>query len=118
MLTGAVPTRISYARKLADGEVAIKDFEEIVKTGSQLILDTRTPEEFAKGRFPGAVNIPAEEMARRYAEIPADKPVALHCSTGTRAELAYDILKEKGIKARYLRANVEFLAGNQVLIKE
>ena len=118
LLTGAVPTRISYARKLADGEVAIKDFEEIVKTGSQLILDTRTPEEFAKGRFPGAVNIPAEEMARRYAEIPADKPVALHCSTGTRAELAYDILKEKGIMARYLRANVEFLAGNQVLIKE
>ena len=118
LLTGAVPTRISYARKLADGEVAIKDFEEIVKTGSQLILDTRTPEDFAKGRFPGAVNIPAEEMARRYAEIPADKPVALHCSTGTRAELAYDILKEKGIKARYLRANVEFLAGNQVLIKE
>jgi rhodanese-related sulfurtransferase len=118
LLTGAAPTRISYARKLADGEVSIKDFEEIVKTGSQLILDTRTPEEFAKGRFPGAVNIPAEEMARRYAEIPAGRPLALHCSTGTRSELAYDILKEKGIKARYLRANVEFLAGNQAVIKE
>jgi len=118
LLSGPAPTKISYARKLADGEVSIKDFQEIVKTGSQLILDTRTPEEFAKGRFPGAVNIPAEEMARRYAEIPADKPVALHCSTGTRSELAYDILKEKGIKARYLRANVEFLAGNEAVIKE
>ncbi len=118
LLTGAASTKISYARKLAEGEVSIKDFEEIVKSGSQLIVDTRTPEEFAKGHFAGAVNIPAEEMARRYTELPAGKPLALHCSTGTRSELAYDILKEKAIKARYLRANVEFPAGNKIVIKE
>ncbi len=118
LLSGPAATKISYARKLAEGEVAIKDFEELVKTGSQLIVDTRTAEEFAKAHFPLALNIPAEEMAKRYIELPAGKLLALHCSTGTRSELAYDILKEKGIKARYLRANVEFDTGNKAVIKE
>jgi len=118
LLVGAAPTQIVYVRKLVEGEVSIKDFEEIVKTASQLVIDARTADEFAKAHFPGAVNIPAEEMAARYAEIPAGKQAVIHCSTGTRAELAYDILKEKGIKTRYLRANVEFGSGNKVAIKE
>jgi rhodanese-related sulfurtransferase len=82
------------------------------------VIDARTADEFAKGHLPAAVNIPAEEIAGRSAEIPAGKPVLIHCSTGTRAELAFDVLKEKGIKVRYLRANVEFGPGDKVAIKE
>lgn len=118
LLVGAVPIKISYVRKLVEGEVSIKDFEEIVKTTSHLVIDARTASEFAKGHFAGAVNIAAEEMAVRYTEIPAEKQTVVHCATGTRAELAYDILKEKGVKTRYLRANVEFAAGNRAVIKE
>ncbi|MEI6733701.1 MAG: rhodanese-like domain-containing protein [Comamonadaceae bacterium] len=118
LVTGAVPTKISYVRKLAEGEVSIKDFDEAVKTKSHLVVDVRTAEEFAKGHIAGALNIPAEEMANRSSEIPAGKPVLFHCSSGTRAELAFDVLKEKGIKVRYLRANVEFGPGDKVAIKE
>lgn len=118
LLSGAAPTKIVYVRKLVEGEVSIKDFEQIVKTASQLVIDARTADEFAKAHFPGAVNIPAEEMAARHTEIPAGKVVVIHCSTGARAELAYDILKEKGIKAHYLRANVEFGPGDKFAIKE
>ncbi|MGI9135438.1 MAG: rhodanese-like domain-containing protein, partial [Rhodoferax sp.] len=118
LLTGSVPTKISYVRKLADGEVSIAEFNEARKTGSHLVLDARTVEEYSKAHLSGAVNIPAEEMAGRSAEIPADKPALIHCSTGTRAELAFDVLKEKGIKVRYLKANVEFGPGDQVAIKE
>lgn len=118
LLSGAAPTKIVYVRKLVEGEVSIKDFEQIVNTASQPVIDARTADEFARAHFPGALNIPAEEMAARYAEIPAGKEVVIHCSTGTRAELAHDILKEKGIKTRYLRANVEFGSGNKVVIKE
>ena len=118
LVVGAVPTQVSYIRKLADGEVSIKDFDEAVKTASHLVIDSRSAEEYRKGHFAGAVNIPAEEMAGRFAEVSAGKPVLIHCSTGTRAELAYDVLKEKGIKTRYLRANVEFGSGNKFAIKE
>ncbi len=118
LVTGAVPTKISYVRKLTEGEVSIKDFDEAVQAKSHLVIDVRTAEEFGKGHIAGAVNIPAEEMANRSSEIPAGKPVLIHCSSGTRAELAFDVLKEKGIKVRYLRANVEFGPGDKLTIKE
>jgi rhodanese-related sulfurtransferase len=118
LATGPAPTKISYARKPAAGEVSIKEFEEIVKLDSHLIIDARTAEEFGKGHFPKAMNIPSEEMAVRYAEIPPGKPAVVHCSTGIRAEMAYDVLKEKGIKAQYLAANVEFASGNKWVIQE
>ena len=57
-------------------------------------------------------------MANRFPDIPAGKPALFHCSSGTRAELAFDVLKEKGIKVRYLRANVEFGPGDKFTIKE
>lgn len=118
LAVGPAPTKISYARKLADGEISIEEFEEIVKLDSRHLIDVRTAEEFGKGHFPTAMNIPPEEMAARYAEIPSGKQAVIHCSTGTRAEMAYDILKAKGIKAQYLRANVEFASGNKWVIQE
>lgn len=118
LLAGSLATRISYVRKLAEGALSIKDFDDAVKTSSHQVIDVRTAEEFGKGHIAGALNIAAEEMAARFAEIPANRPVVIHCSTGTRAELAFDILKAKGIRVQYLSANVEFGPGGKVSIRE
>lgn len=118
LTTGAAPTKVSYVRKLAEGEVSIKEFTDAYKSASHVVIDARTADEFAKGHIAGALNIPAEEMAGRSTEVPSGKPVVIHCSTGTRAELAYDVLKERGVKARYLRASVEFGPADKVAIKE
>lgn len=115
---GPAATTIAYVRKLAPGEIGIKEFESAVNEGSGLIVDARTGEEFAKGHLPKALNIPAEEMASRFAEIPTGKPVVIHCSTGTRAEMAFDILKEKGIAARYLKASVVIGSDGKPVITE
>lgn len=115
---GAAPATISYVRKLTEGEVAINEFEAIVAGGGQTIIDARSAEEFAKGHFPGAINIPSEEMATRYGEIPVGKPAVVHCANGTRAEMAYDILKDKGGKIRYLKASVEFGPAGKAVIME
>lgn len=118
LVKGAAATTISYVRKLGAGEIGIKEFEASVSEGSTLIVDARSAEEFAKGHLPKALNIPAEEMARRFAEIPAGKPPIIHCSTGTRAEMAFDILKEKGIPARYLKASVAIGSDGRPVITE
>jgi phage shock protein E len=60
------------------------------------VLDVRTPEEFAAGHVPGAVNIPHEQMAARIGEVPQDKDVVLYCKSGRRAALAADVLAAKG----------------------
>jgi rhodanese-related sulfurtransferase len=49
------------------------------------ILDVRTPEEYASGHIPGAVNIPFEQVAERIAEIDATNGVAVYCMIGPRA---------------------------------
>ena len=59
------------------------------------------------GMIKGAKLIPEEELlAGRLAEVPEDKKIILHCSTGVRAEMAYHLLKEKGYNVQFLAANV------------
>jgi len=56
------------------------------------VLDVRTPEEFASGHVPDAVNIPHDQLAARLAEVPRDKDVVLYCRSGRRTALAAEVL--------------------------
>ena len=67
-----------------------------------MILDVRNLEETKNGVIKGALLIPEPQLVARLAEIPKDKPIICHCSTGTRSELAYHLLKEKGYNVRFL----------------
>lgn len=62
------------------------------------LLDVRTPEEFAAGHVPGAVNIPHDQVESRLAEIPHDKDVVLYCHSGRRAGIAASALAAHGYK--------------------
>ncbi len=55
----------------------------------------------------GAKNIPTQDIQKKLAEIPKDKEVIIHCTTGVRAELAYHSLKDAGYKSRFLNAIVK-----------
>jgi len=60
-----------------------------------LILDVRNPNEFVVTHYPGALNIPVNELEARIDEVPKGKPVLVHCGLGMRAMRAYEILKKK-----------------------
>ncbi len=60
------------------------------------VLDVRSPEEYAAGHVPGAVNIPYDQMASRVAEVPKDKDVVLYCRSGRRAAIAAEVLAGQG----------------------
>ena len=60
------------------------------------LLDVRTPEEFAQGHVPGAVNIPHDQIAARLADVPKDKDVVLYCHSGRRSGLAAQVLAANG----------------------
>ena len=66
------------------------------KSTAPFVLDVRTPEEFASGHVPGAVNIPYDQVPSRLAEIPKDKEVVLYCRSGRRAGLAAAELEKAG----------------------
>ena len=63
-----------------------------------IILDVRTPEEFAERRIPGAINIPNETIGT--AEIPElpdkDQLILVYCRSGRRSKLAAEKLVALG----------------------
>lgn len=60
------------------------------------VLDVRTPQEYAEGHVPGAVNVPHDQLASRLAEVPKDKDMVLYCKSGRRAGIAADLLAAAG----------------------
>ena len=77
-------------------ETLLKRIEN--KDASTIILDVRTPEEFAAGHVPGAVNIPYTHLPARLSELPdaGDKEIVLYCATGVRSERAAERMREQG----------------------
>lgn len=68
----------------------------LVEAGA-LLLDVRTPAEFAAGHVAGAVNIPVQELRERLAELPAkEQPVVVYCRSGARSASATAMLREAG----------------------
>lgn len=72
--------------------------ERIEQDDDLLVLDVRTPEEFAEGHVPGAINIPHTELADRLDEVRAagDVDVVIYCRSGRRAGIAHETLDMTG----------------------
>ncbi|MBZ4663438.1 MAG: CoA-disulfide reductase [Caloramator sp.] len=73
--------------------------EEIKKEQSNepLIVDVRTEEEFEYGAFPGAINIPLDELEYRIDELGnKDRKIILYCASGARSAYAVQILRAYG----------------------
>jgi rhodanese-related sulfurtransferase len=61
-----------------------------------VVIDVRTPAEYAAGHIKGAVNIPFDEVAKRIEEIDAPGGVALYCMVGPRARKGEEALHAAG----------------------
>ena len=69
------------------------------------VVDVRSEAEYAGGHIAGSSNIPLPHLAARLGEIPADRPVAVHCEGGYRSAIAASLLQQLG------RRNVHDLVG-------
>jgi rhodanese-related sulfurtransferase len=103
----AAPAKIEYAKSLKPGEMTIDEFKKIADTRPEgtLILDVR--EQPVDGILVGALPIPQSQLEARFAEVPKEKSITIHCNTGILAKIAYDQLVAKGYeKVRWLNAVV------------
>lgn len=107
---GAAQEKIQYVRKLTPGEIDLATFKEQIEKPDKsiVILDVRNAAEVCTGTIPNSLNIPLEELETRMAEVPKDKTLYVHCATGARAEMAYNVLKKAGLDPKYIKAKVEF----------
>jgi rhodanese-related sulfurtransferase len=61
-----------------------------------VVVDVRTAAEHAGGHVPGSLSIPLSHLAERSAEIPAGRPVVVHCEGGYRSAIAASLLQKLG----------------------
>jgi len=76
------------------------DFAELVKQGA-LILDVRSPGEFASGHIRGAINLPLDQLGSKLNKLSKDKPIITCCASGMRSASAKGFLKSKGYDQVY-----------------
>ena len=71
---------------------------EAARDPALVVLDVRTPEEYAAGHVPGAINVPHDQIEGRLAELSGlrDKDVVVYCKSGRRAALALEVLGRNG----------------------
>ncbi|WP_424768487.1 sulfurtransferase TusA family protein [Paenibacillus sp. sgz302251] len=75
------------------------ELEQKLDAGEPIIvLDVREPAEFAFNHIPGSLSIPLGDLEERLAELQADRAVHVVCRTGTRSDLACQLLADKGFK--------------------
>lgn len=115
---GALATQVAYTPKPRPGAITIAEFQRLVARtpADTLILDVRNPDEANAGMIKGALLVPEDEILARLAEIPKDKRIVAHCSTGIRGEMAYHKLKEKGYNVAFVVADIEIDKGGKVTI--
>lgn len=86
---------IGFIKKLFGGAPAA-DFKELLKQGA-LIIDVRTPTEFASGHIKGAINIPVDQLSKNLQKLQdKNRPIITCCASGMRSASARGILTSKG----------------------
>lgn len=70
-----------------------------------VVVDVRTPGEFAGGHLERAINIPIDELDARLTELDRaldgdrSKKLVVYCASGRRSGIAKDLLEKKGYGA-------------------
>lgn len=85
----------------ADGNgaaLAAPAFEERVEGDDIVVLDVRTPEEYAAGHLPDAINIDvsAPDFGSRVEQLDKEAAYAVYCRSGNRSAVALDQMLEMG----------------------
>ncbi|NVO84424.1 rhodanese-like domain-containing protein [Hymenobacter terrestris] len=83
--------------------VPVASIAEVKKTLRQpnvVLLDVRTPEEFATGHLPGAGNVDfrAPDLAAQLQKLDPSKTYVLYCASGNRSNKTALLMQEKGFK--------------------
>jgi len=115
LVKGPIETKPLWTRSLGEGEVTKADLEAALADPKQaVILDVRTRDEVAKGKFPQAQHVPLDELCKemdnficKIKDVNRGQKIYIHCTTGARAEMAYKELKKRDYNAFFLVGEVE-----------
>lgn len=98
----AVPVQAAQVETLGTAELAA-----LVEAGTVRLIDVRTPEEFAEGSIPGAVNVPLDRFDPAAIVDEPGKETVLFCRSDRRSGIAAEKLAaERGEPVRHLDGGI------------
>ena len=73
-----------------------------------MLLDVRTPEEFAEGRLQGAVNMDVQEdsFADKITMLDSSKTYIVYCRSGSRSHAAAKMISKNGFTVYVLKGGI------------
>ncbi|MNE69878.1 Thiosulfate sulfurtransferase PspE precursor [compost metagenome] len=77
-----------------------KGLDKLIERGA-VILDVRTPQEYATGHIAGSVNISLGAIRERYTELDTATTYITVCSHGLRSVKVQQLLQERGFRHVY-----------------
>ncbi|MCB1190486.1 MAG: rhodanese-like domain-containing protein [Leptospiraceae bacterium] len=67
-----------------------------LKSGA-IVVDVRTPFEYGRGHYNGAINIPVDQISMRHKELgKKGQNIIVYCRSGRRSEIAKNNLMQMG----------------------
>ncbi len=110
LLLAAVGICLACASKGDVKTIAPAEFAEAIAADSNaVVLDVRTPEEFAEGHLQGAVLLDykqAESFAAGIAALDKEKTYYIHCRSGRRSHEAAVMMQERGLKVVDMKGGI------------
>jgi len=71
--------------------------EELASANPPVVIDIRTPAEWAAGHITGSINLPLSQLKQHLDRVPHNSRVAIHCAGGYRSSIATSLLSQRGI---------------------
>jgi hydroxyacylglutathione hydrolase len=75
---------------------SVDELDRLLAEAAVTLIDVRNPGEREHGTIPGALPMPLAQLRTRLAEIPAGKPLVVHCAGGWRSSVAASLLRAHG----------------------
>ncbi len=86
-----------------------EEAQKIIKSGEALVVDVRTPAEFASGHIPGAknININDNSFSEKVRALDTNANYVINCQSGGRSSRATSIMRGLGFsKAKNLDGGI------------
>jgi rhodanese-related sulfurtransferase len=86
----------------------VATFEKELKSTGAILVDVRTPQEFAGGHIKGAQNIDiySDDFGKRMLAFDKSKTILVYCRSGNRSAQAAQFLRQSGYKVVDLAGGV------------
>lgn len=72
-----------------------EELSTLIKNNAVLV-DVRTPQEYAGGHVPNSINIPLGEIQQRLGKLNPQQEIIVFCRSGNRSSQAQSILEKNG----------------------